>query len=241
LQGGVEGCAAWLAARRMAFDPEGGLAEMRQISSALRAAQAQTDSNGQAKSGGEPQLLHLPMLTMLELQELSPEAARRVFDSLSETEKNRFMISLEASARLKEMGADAAIRFAETQSSEDSVKEAARGIWRGLAQQDRSSALQWIESLPPGSFREGVMEAVRSEAAMRNRAAGSASGASGYLEAGAELLSRESQLDFYASVLSKNKAASNQAIAPSELISSLPISDADKQELRRRMAPVKPR
>jgi hypothetical protein len=155
---------------------------------------------------------------------------------LSETDKSRFLISTEASARLKELGADAAIRFAETQASEDSVKEAARGIWRGLAQQERSAALQWLEALPPGSFRQGVMDAVKWEASLRNRSFGSPSG---YLHAGAELLSRATQLDYYESVISPNSRASIEVSAPSELISSLPIPESDKQELRRRLAPVK--
>jgi hypothetical protein len=236
LQLGVESCAGSIAARRMAADPEGGLAEWRQIAAALRAARARADSGSGAKSGAEPQQIHLTMGMMLELRELSPEAARKAFDSLSETDKSRFLISTEAMARLKELGADAAIRFAETQASEDSVKEAARGIWRGLAQQERSAALQWLEALPPGSFRQGVMDAVKWEASLRNRSFGSPSG---YLHAGAELLSRATQLDYYEAVISPNSRASLEVSAPSELISSLPISESDKQELRRRLAPVK--
>lgn len=235
---GMEGWIAPLLARKMAADPEGGLAEMRQIAADFRAAKAAADPGAQQGASKEQQPLHLTLGMMTDLRELSPEAARKVFDSLNETEKNPFLISMEAAARLKELGPDAAIRFAETQIADASVKDAARGVWRGLSQQDRPSALQWIESLPPGAFRQGVMEAVRMEAAMRNRSFGSASG---YLQEGAELLSRESQLDYYAAVVSKNKGASMAAIAPSEWISSLPIPEADKQELRRRVAPLKPK
>jgi hypothetical protein len=232
---GLEGCVASLAARKMAGDPEGGLAEVRQIGADLRAARARFDPEGQTKSNEEPLPKHLTMGMLLELRELSPEAARKVFDSLSEPEKNRFLISTEAAARLKELGADAAIRFAETQPTEDSVKEAARGVWRGLAQQDRAAALQWLESLPPGSFRQGVLDAVKAEASMRSRFSGSASGA---LQAGTELLSRETMLDYYSAIASHNAKPSVDVMSPSEFIASLPLSDADKKELLRRAAPV---
>jgi hypothetical protein len=230
IEAGVEGCAAVLVARRMAVDPEGGLAEMRQVAADLRAARLLADPKSESKSGGEQQLVHLTAGMMLELRELSPEAARKVFDSLSETEKNRFIVWVEAEARLKESGAEAAIRFAEAQPGEDSLREAARGIWRGLAQQDRTSALQWLESLPAGSFRQGVLDSIRWEASMRNRSLGPSPET---FLAGTELLSRNTQLEYFEAIASKNP------LATSEYVSSLPLSEADKQELRRRLAPVK--
>jgi hypothetical protein len=169
---------------------------------------------------------------MMELRELSPEAARRVFDSLSESEKNKFMVSLEAASRLREQGVDAAIRFAETQPGEGFLKEAAQGVWRGLAQQDRASALQWVDSLPAGPFRQGVFESLRVDASLRNRGLGASPEA---YQAGAELLSRNTQLDYFEFLASKNTSG----LAPSEWISGLSIPEADKQELRRRLVPVK--
>jgi hypothetical protein len=174
--------------------------------------------------------LHTIMATMVELRTLSPAAARTVFDALKEGERSNFLVALEAAARLKETGTDAAIRFAETQGTEEYVKEAARGVWQALAQQDRSSALQWIESLPAGSFRDGVLASVMREAALRTRSFGNAQEA---YQTGAELLSKKTQLDYYSQLVAKNR------LAPSEVIASLPLSDADKQELRRRAAPVK--
>jgi hypothetical protein len=224
---GLEGSLGWLAAKRMATDPVGGLGELRQISAAL------VESKGLGKASQSEQQrdqLHTIMATMLELRTLSPAAARTVFDALSEGERSHFLVSLEAAARWKELGPDAAIRFAEAQGSEESVKEAARGVWQALAQQDRSAALQWIESLPAGPFREGVLASVMREASLRTQSFGNGQEA---FQTGAELLSRRTQLDYYSLLVSKNP------LAPSEVIASLPLSDADKQELRRRAAPIK--
>jgi len=224
---GLEGSLASLAARRMAADPAGGLGELRHIEAELLAAKG-LGSSGPSEQQQPP--VHLIMGMLIELRSLSPEAARTVFDALSEGEKSSFVVSTEASARLVETGADAAIRFAETQSNENFVKEAARGVWQALAQQDRTSALQWIESLPEGSFRDGVLASVMREAALRTRSFGNAQEA---IQTGAELLSKKTQLDYYSQVVAKN------LLAPSEVIDSLPLSDADKQELRRRAAPIK--
>lgn len=224
---GLEGSLGWLAAKRMVTDPVGGLGELRQISAELLEAKGL----GKASPSEQQQdQLHTIMATMLELRALSPAAARTVFDALSEGERSNFLVSLEAAARLKETGPDAAVRFAETQAREESVKEAARGVWQALAQQDRSAALQWIESLPAGSFRDGVLDSVMREAALRTRSLGNAQDA---FQAGAELLSKKTQLDYYSQMVAKNR------LAPSEVIDSLPLSDADKQELRRRAAPIK--
>jgi hypothetical protein len=225
----LEESLGWLAALRMAADPSGGLRELRQIEAELLAAKGLGSSDPSEK---QQQPLHLIIGMMMELRSLSPEAARAVFDALSEGEKSNFLVSMEAAARLKETGADAAIRFAETQASENFVKEAARGVWQSLAQQDRSSALQWIESLPGGPFREGVFASVMREAAMRTRAAKNAQEPF-EVGAGAELLSKKTQLDYYSFLISQNR------LSPSEVIDSLPLSDADKQELRRRAAPIK--
>jgi hypothetical protein len=223
---GMEGSLEFMAARRMAVDPAGGLGELRQIAAELLAAKGL----GNTGPSEQQQQIHLIMGMMMELRSLSPEAARTVFDALSEAEKSNFVVSMEAAARLKETGVDAAIRFAESQTNADFVKEAARGVWQALAQQDRTSALQWIDSLPEGPFREGVFSSVMRDALMRTRTSRNALDA---FQAGAELLSKKTQLDYYSFLVSQNP------LAPSEVIASLPLSDADKQELRRRAAPVK--
>ena len=52
-------------------------------------------------------------------------------------------------------------------------------------------------------------------------------------QAGAELLSKQSQVDYYGLLSALN------LLSPREVIASLPLSDAHKQELQPRAAPVK--
>ncbi|MEI7773229.1 MAG: hypothetical protein WCK17_00495 [Verrucomicrobiota bacterium] len=155
-----------------------------------------------------------------------------VFNSLAENEKNSFMVTLEAAAQFRRQGTDAAIQFAEKQSSEQFPKDAATGVWWALAQQDRPAALQWIESLPQGSFRDGALNSVMQESMFRTRSWGDTEQS---IKAGMELVSKRSQLDYFAVMAQQRRG---DGTSSSEFISSLPLTDADKRELRRRMAPI---
>jgi hypothetical protein len=130
---------------------------------------------------------------------------------------------------------DAAIALAEKQSNEEFAKRAASGTWWGLAQQDRQNALAWIESLPQGPFRTGVLNAVMFDAWMQSMSWGSDRAA---IEAGSKLLSKASQMDYFASLMS-DRRFSGRGSSPSEMIAQLPISDEDKAELYRRIAPLR--
>jgi hypothetical protein len=208
------------------------LAALRDAANQMLNAKGVPPAGGDAEGAASRQReqVHLIMAMMERLREVSPETARQVFDALQEGEKNNYLVSQEASARLKETGIDSAIRFAERQENEKFVKEAARGLWGALAAQDRTVALEWLESLPPGPFRDGALSSVFSQATLRHRGTGNPAES---FQAGAELLSKKTQLDFYAQILAQNR------FAPSEVIPTLPLSDADKQELRRRIAPVR--
>jgi hypothetical protein len=221
-----------LAAPLIAQDPQGGLAALRDAANQMLNAKGVPPGGDDAEGAASRQRaqVHLIMAMMERLREVSPETARQVFDALQEGEKNNYLVSQEASARLKETGIDSAIRFAERQGNEKFVKEAARGLWGALAAQDRTVALEWLESLPPGPFRDGALSSVFSQATLRHRGTGNPAES---FQAGAELLSKKTQLDFYAQILAQNR------FAPSEVIPTLPLSDADKQELRRRIAPVR--
>jgi hypothetical protein len=58
------------------------------------------------------------------------------------------------------------------------------------------------------------------------------------IEAGARLLSKQSQMDYFASLMSSRRFG-GRGSAPSEMIAQLPISEAERNELYRRIAPVK--
>jgi hypothetical protein len=163
----------------------------------------------------------------------APQAERAVFDSLADNEKNNLQVTMEAAARFRAGGAEEAIRFAEKQSKEQFTKDAAAGVWWSLAQKDRSAALQWLESLPQGPFREGALNSFIQETSFKTRSWGDASET---IRAGAELLSRTSKLDYFAMLASQSRGP---GASRSEFIASLPIPDADKTELRRRLAPIR--
>lgn len=164
----------------------------------------------------------------------SPASARVVFNALNDSERNNTMVALEAAARFREGGAETAIQFAEKQTSAQFSQDAARGVWWSLAQQDRGAALKWIESLPPGAFRDGALNSVMQESSFRNRTWGDVQDA---VRAGTELVSPRSRLDYFAILAEQRRKG---GAGQTEFISGLPISDAEKLELRRRLAPIKP-
>jgi hypothetical protein len=145
------------------------------------------------------------------------------------------MFPEEAYARFKNGGVEGAISLAEKQVNEEFAKRAASGAWWGLAQQDHPGAFAWIESLPPGAFRNGVLNAVLWDAWNQSMSWGSDRAA---IEAGAQLLSKTSQMDYFASLLSDRRFW-GRGSAPSEMIAQLPISEAEKRELYQRISPVK--
>jgi ribosomal protein S4 len=142
------------------------------------------------------------------------------------------MVALEASARFRETGADPAIQFAEKQTSPQFAKDAARGVWWSLAQQDRGSALQWIESLPAGPFRDGALNSVMQEASFRTRSWGETEEV---VKAGTELRSTRTKLDYFTSLAQQRRADGS---TQSEFVGKLAIPEAEKMELRRRLAPI---
>ena len=170
-----------------------------------------------------------------DLRASDPVAASAFFDAIPDSAKSQWMFAEEAHARFKSGGIDAAISLAERQVNEDFAKRAASGAWWGLAQQDRAGALTWVESLPPGTFRTGVLNAVMWDAWNQSMSWGSDTAA---IEAGARLLSKQSQMDYFASLMSSRRFG-GRGSAPSEMIAQLPISEAERNELYRRIAPVK--
>jgi len=169
------------------------------------------------------------------LRASNPQAASAFFDAIPDASKTSWMFPEEALARFKAGGVDAAIALAEQQQNPEFAKRAASGAWWGLAQQDRQSAITWIESLPQGVFRQGVLNSVMMDAWMQSMSWGSDRAA---IDAGAALLSKNSRMDYFASLMSDRRFG-GRGSAPSELIAQLPISEDDKQELYRRIAPVK--
>lgn len=228
-EGAVRRILGQVASEAAAADPAAAMAEVRRLASALV----------QVKPGEDPKAAESALVARIGSQMTramrsdAPQSERVVFDSLADNEKNDLQVTLEAAARFRAGGAEEAIRFAEKQSKEQFTKDAAAGVWWSLAQKDRSAAMQWIESLPQGPFRDGALNSFMQEASFRTRSWGDSSET---IRAGAEFLSRSSKMDYFTMLAGQSRGP---GVSRSEFIASLPLPEADKVELRRRLAPIR--
>lgn len=228
-EGAVRRMLGQVATQAAIADPTAAMADVRKLAAAL----------AQVKPGEDPKPAEsaivariAPQMTRV-LRFESPAAARAVFNSLADGEKNDMMVTLEAAARYRESGVDTALQFAEKQGRDQHAKDAAGGVWFSLAQENRASALQWIDSLPSGPFRDGALNSVAQEALYRTRSWGDPQEA---VKAGMELRSAAAKLDYFTSLASQRRSDGS---SQSEFIAALPLPEAEKTELRRRLAPIK--
>lgn len=231
-QHGVNQMLAGLLAKDADKDPAAVLASVKTVSAEMAALTGGGKENAEAQAEMSRQILS-GVLGVLRAR--SPQAASGFFDAIPDGSKTGWMFGEEAHSRLQQRGVDEAIALAEKQTNEEFAKHAASGTWWGLAQQDRQNALAWIESLPQGAFRTGVLNAVMFDAWTQSWSWGSDRAA---IEAGSTLLSKASQMDYFASLMS-DRRFSGRGSSPSEMIAQLPISENDKAELYRRIAPLR--
>ena len=229
-------------------DPAAALASARELGAELeRLAPADNSEGGRDgrrgsgnRGGPRPASMLSQMIqsTLSEMRATDPDAASRFFDALGEKEKSSWMHSDEAITRFQRQGIDAAVSFAEKQNDDESMRSAALGTWWVLAQRDRSAAVGWIDSLPEGAFRQGVLTAVMIDAWNQSRTWGSTQAA---VEAGATLGSEATKIDYFASLLSDRAFGMGRGSSSSraELIQFLPINEAQKALLQQRLAPIK--
>ncbi len=227
-EGAVRRLVGQVASQAAMTDPAKAMADLRQMAASL----VQVNPGEDRKAAESAMVARIASQMTRTLRADSPASARVVFNSLGDSEKNGTMVALEASARFRETGADPAIQFAEKQTSPQFAKDAARGVWWSLAQQDRGSALQWIESLPAGPFRDGALNSVMQEASFRTRSWGETEEV---VKAGTELRSTRTKLDYFTSLAQQRRADGS---TQSEFVGKLAIPEAEKMELRRRLAPI---
>lgn len=168
-----------------------------------------------------------------EMRSTAPEAASSFFDSLSEKERSPWMASREAATRFQTGGIESAVSFSEKQTDDETLRSAALGTWWSLVQKDPATASSWIDSLPSGAFRQGVLTAVMLNAWNQSNSWGSQQTA---IDAGLQLSSKAAQLDYFTNMMNDRHGPPKRT----ELINDLPISEADKIELIRRVAPITP-
>jgi hypothetical protein len=227
-EGAVRRLVGQVASHAAESDPAAAMFEVRRMATDL--AEVKPGEDPKAAQSAIVARIASQMTRVLRYE--APDSARVVFNNLSDTERNSTMVALEASARLRQYGTDTAIQFAEKQAAPQSTKDAARGIWWSLAQQDRGSALQWIESLPDGAFRDGALNSVMQEASFRTRSFGDTQEA---IRVGQELRSTRSKLDYFTSLAQQRRSDGS---SQNEFISKLPLPEPEKRELRRRLAPI---
>ncbi len=229
---GVQRLLGQVLAKEALADPVAAVAELKRLSVDLAASKG-------SKTAQNAFLAYSFSELVRNLRAESPAAASKAFDAIPASDiaqVSQWMLPLEAAARYKQGGADAAIQFAEKQLKDDSLKSAASGVWWGFAQQDRAAAMQWIDSLPQGAFRDGVLTGVAQDAQNRTNSWGDIQVA---VDAAANLPSRTARLDYYATLMNSSRISTG--MPRSEFIATLPLSEGDKQELLRRMAPIKPK
>lgn len=236
-----------LAAKAASSDPAQALAAVR--ASAAEFVQSNPKRNPAATElelakQSDALIKRIAANTVDSLRFESAAAASVLFDALKDTEKFSVHFAVEAAARFKHAGSEAAIAFAESQASKESMVSAASGVWWALAQKDRRAALTWIESLPAGAFRDGIFQSIRMHAYNRNFARDDTEVALG---AASSLLSRRSQIDYYAATLSSLPLELDPGFgwrngrSRAELIDTLPLTAREKGELESRVAPIPPR
>jgi hypothetical protein len=230
-----------LAAKTAATDPALALAEIRASAAEIVNSNPKRDpatSDLQIAKQRDALVSQIAGNAVNHLRFESGPDASKLFDALKDTEKKVWSFSIEAVTRYNHSGSETAISFAESQASKENMSSAASGVWWALANQDRPAALAWIESLPPGAFREGTLKSVMMDAWNRSKSWGDPDVA---MTAAATLLSRGSQVDYYAAMLSDRHFAYNDGRTRAEFIAELPLTPQEKTDLERRLAPVKPR
>jgi hypothetical protein len=224
-------------------DPQTALNQVRDLASTLEAQSAQDGSESaggrdgrRSRRGGGPHTTSPISSTvesaLAEMRSTSVQAASAFFDSLSEKEKSPWMASREAVSRFSSGGIEAAVSFAEKQSSDESMRSAALGTWWSLAEKDIVTASKWIDSLPAGPFRQGVLTAVMLNAWNQSSSWGDTQTA---IEAGQRLSSRNAQLDYFANLMT-DRHGSPRNVA--EMLQELPLTEPEKRQLIEKLAPI---
>jgi hypothetical protein len=219
-------------------DPKAALDLVKTLGTELEPSANEEENNGgrRYRRGGPDTSPSAQLLqsTLSEVRSVSPEAASRLFDSLSPKEKSAWMHSEEAISRYQSKGIESAIQFAEKQSDSESARFAALGTWSALAQRDRAAAFQWIDSLPEGAFRQGVLTGVMIDTWRNSSTWGSERAA---IEAGAALQNPATRMDYYQYLL--QRPFGGRGTSRAETVEGLPISEPEKLQLLQRIAPIR--
>ncbi|MEI6713530.1 MAG: hypothetical protein WCO60_07250 [Verrucomicrobiota bacterium] len=167
----------------------------------------------------------------------SPEKGSAFLDGVPESQKSSWLLQVDAVSKYRNEGLESAIQLAEKQGGDEFVKMAASGTWVALAQENRKDALAWVETLPEGPFRQGAYMGVLMDAF---RYVGNEMGLQHAIEAAQEL-SPQSKVGYYDELiqLSRQWGTMWGSPTPGQIIERTPLTPEQKDELYRRVAPIR--
>ncbi len=175
-----------------------------------------------------------------------------IYNALKETERNDAVAGRVMSRLVRESGLEAAMRFAGERRVNHIPKELALRAFLAVSREDPRAGLQWIETLPAGPLRQGVLLAVAYAAiADATTVDPDAGHAEALTDAGMRLFSDKTKTDYFLTLITGDGAHSgglprsmrNSALlldVPRPVfIEELPIPEDQKLDLWKQSAPIR--
>ncbi len=175
-----------------------------------------------------------------------------IYNALKDNERSDAIAGRVVSRLAGESGVEAAMRFAEERRGDVVPKELALRTFLAISREDPNAGVKWIESLPPGPLRQGVMLAVAyaaiADATVFDPDAGHAEALA---EAGMRLFSEKTKTDYLVMLMTGESgfsgSGSRSARASSVLldiprpvfIEELAVPEAMKEDLWKQSAPIR--
>jgi hypothetical protein len=220
-----------------ASDVGGALTEARVLVQELARNEKADQSEEEKQWRADSFLKNVTALAYRGLVSNSPEKGSSFLDSVPESQKSSWLLQVDAVSKYRTEGLESAIQLAEKQGGDEFVKMAASGTWVALAQENRKDALAWVETLPEGPFRRGAYMGVLMDAF---RYAGNDMGLQHAIDA-PQALSAQSKVGYYDELIQLSRQWGQMwgGPTPGQIIERTSLTPEQKDELYRRIAPLK--
>lgn len=175
-----------------------------------------------------------------------------IFNALKENERGDAVAGRVVGRLARESGVEAAMRFAEERRADGVPKELALRAFLAISREDPRAAMRWIESLPAGPLRQGVLLAVAyaaiADATLVDPDAGHADALT---DGGMRLFSDKTKTDYFVMLISGDSGIAGSMsrssrsgsvlldVPRSVFIEDLPIPEVEKVELWKLTAPIR--
>jgi hypothetical protein len=180
------------------------------------------------------------------------DVAFAIFNALKEPERGDAVAGRVVGALARESGVEAAMRFAEERRVDSVPKELALRAFLAVNREDPKAALQWIETLPSGPLRQGVLFAVAyaaiADATLVDPDAGHSAA---LMDAGLRLYSEKTKADYFAMLIPSEAVPAGTSakgvrhgsplldVPRTVFIEELTVPEAMKEDLWRQSAPIR--